>query len=166
MGGGGRASGRDRGYELVRVTRSRARVAEAALLLTAAAAAQRWVPMPRWSGVLGKPGAVPPELRGSAVGGIEVRAATLAEARVGSAVARASRRLPFEASCLAQATAGQVMLRRRREPGVVVVGLRPSVESEADWGAHAWLLGRRGALTGGPAAAGFTATTAFGVAES
>ena len=54
-----------------------------------------------------------------------------------------------------------MMLRRRGEPGVVVIGLRPS---DGEWDAHAWLLGRRGAITGGTAAAGFTATTVFEVA--
>ena len=54
------------------------------------------------------------------------------------------------------------MLRRRGEPGVVVIGLRPvQVDGVTDWQAHAWLLGRQGALTGGPAATGFTATTVF-----
>lgn len=150
---------------MLRTTRGRARVAEAAVLLCAATMAQRWVPMPRWSALLGRPGAVPETMRGAADRGIPVRAATPTEARVGSALARAQRRLPFEASCLAQATAGQVMLRRRGEPGTVVIGLRaPGDGAEGgDWDAHAWLLGRGGALTGGPAAAGFTATTVFGV---
>ncbi len=52
------------------------------------------------------------------------------------------------------------MLRRRGKPGVVVVGLR---STDGAWDAHAWLLGERGALTGGPAADGFTATTVFEV---
>jgi hypothetical protein len=155
--------GRERWALAVRRARGRARVAEAAVLLCAAAAAQRWVPMPRWSPVLGEPGGVPDAMRGPAGDGIPARAATTAEARVGSAIARANQRLPFEASCLAQATAGQVMLRRRHEPGVVVIGLRPPDPDESAWSAHAWLLGRDGALTGGPAAAGFTATTVFGI---
>lgn len=43
-----------------------------------------------------------------------------------------------------------------------MIGLRPDATNHTGtWSAHAWLLGRRGALTGGPAAAGFTATTVF-----
>jgi hypothetical protein len=60
---------------------------------------------------------------------------------------------------LAEAIAGQVLLRQFGEPGVVVIGLRPT--DAGPWDAHAWLLGRAGALTGGPAARGFTATTVF-----
>ena len=51
------------------------------------------------------------------------------------------------------------MLRQFHRPGVVVIGLR--VTEQPPWDAHAWLLGSRGALTGGPAARGFTATTVF-----
>jgi len=79
---------------------------------------------------------------------------------VAGAIRRASQLLPFEPTCLAQAGAGQMMLRRRHHPGVVVIGLR---RGEADWDAHAWLLGHAGALTGGPAARGFTPTTVFTV---
>ncbi len=52
------------------------------------------------------------------------------------------------------------MLRRRGKPGVVVIGLR---SADGEWDAHAWLLGERGALTGGIASEGFTATTVFEV---
>jgi hypothetical protein len=85
---------------------------------------------------------------------------------VAVALTRASRLIPFHPTCLAQATAGQVMLRRRGEPGVVVLGLRrPEIEGDGSaspaWGVHAWLVGTEGALTGGSAASGFTATSAF-----
>lgn len=74
--------------------------------------------------------------------------------------------MPWTPKCLAEATAGQLLLRQLGSPGVVVIGLRPGeAEPVASWDAHAWLLGRRGALTGGPAAAGFTATTVFQVAD-
>ena len=79
------------------------------------------------------------------------------------AVRRGSHWLPWSPTCLAEATAGQVMLRRRGGSGVVVIGLRKDPEDPATWQAHAWLLGGKGALTGGPAAAGFTATTVFEV---
>ena len=142
--------------------RGRARVAEAAGLLALAGAAQRWVPMVRWSALLGQHQGVPDSWLDRPITALPVRAASPTESRVAGAIRRGSRRLPWEPTCLAQATAGQIMLRRRGEPGVVVIGLRPvQVDGVTDWQAHAWLLGRQGALTGGPAATGFTATTVF-----
>jgi len=58
---------------------------------------------------------------------------------------------------------GVHQLRIRRRAGVVVIGLRPSETPGGEWDAHAWLLGACGALSGGPAARGFTATTMFEV---
>jgi len=139
----------------------RARVVEAAVLLTASSAAQRWIPMPRWSRVLGVATSVPDDWQGQRVEGLSTTAATLIEYRVASAVRRGARLLPWTPSCLAEAAAAQVMLSRRGTPGVVVVGLRLSPDTAGAWDTHAWLLGRQGALTGGPAAEGFSATTVF-----
>ena len=160
------------------------------------AVAQKWVPMRRWSGVLGEAGEVPGSWRGRTVRGIPERAGDDAERDVAVAVDRAMAHLPGTPSCLAQAFAGQVMLRRRGRGGVVVIGLRrgrddrdvaqadgadPGIDvapgsadrgtpparsdlmpaGQGQWDAHAWLLGSVGALTGGPAASGFTATTVF-----
>ena len=62
--------------------------------------------------------------------------------------------------------AGQVLLRRAGAAGVVVIGLRRTdTAASQQWDAHAWLLGARGALTGGPAASGFTATTVYEVPD-
>lgn len=141
--------------------RARARTLEALALVAASAAAQRWVPMPKWSAALGTAEGPPQQWRGQAVTVLPTRAADLGERRVAASVRRASQLLPFEPTCLAQASAGQIMLRRRGQPGTVVIGLRR--EDGEQWGAHAWLLGREGALTGGPAAAGFTATMVFRV---
>lgn len=141
--------------------RSRSRTVEALVLVGVAAAAQKWVPMPRWSPLLGRQAAVPDQWRGQAVETLPVAAGSLTESRVAGSVRRASQLLPWEPTCLAQATAGQIMLRRRGEPGQVVIGLRRPDDADRPWDAHAWLLGTRGALTGGPAAAGFTATTVF-----
>lgn len=142
----------------------RARVIEAMPLLVAAAAAQKWVPMTKWSGVLGDPGKVPPEWLGQRIEILPSRAGSERERQVADAVRSGVRWLPFEPTCLAQATAGQVMLKQFREPGVVVIGLRPNSDSPVGrWDAHAWLLGSNGALTGGPAARGFTATTVYEV---
>lgn len=133
-------------------------------LLSVAAAAQRWVAMPRWSRVIGRVGAVPSEWRGQRIEVLPLRWATAGERKVVKAIRSASRIVPWEPKCLAQATAGQVLLRQMRAPGVIVIGLRPGeAPAIGAWDAHAWLLGRHGALTGGSAARGFTATTVFEV---
>jgi hypothetical protein len=121
--------------------------------------------MRRWSPLLGVAGEVPPVWRGQSVRVIPERAAGPVETGVAFAIERALAHLPVAPSCLAQAFAGQLMLRRRGTSGIVVVGLRRAEGAPAGgaWEAHAWLLGRAGALAGGPAAAGFTATTVFEV---
>jgi hypothetical protein len=119
--------------------------------------------MTRWSAVLGHSASVPSSWSGRTIDRIPARAGDARERRVARAVERASQLLPGTPSCLAQATAGQVMLRCRHQAGVVVIGLRRPEDPTAEWDAHAWLLGRSGALAGGPAASGFTATTVFEV---
>lgn len=142
----------------------RARVVEAMALLLVAAAAQRWITMPRWSRVIGHVGAVPSEWRGQRIEVLPLRWASASERKVVKAVRSASRLVPWAPKCLAEATAGQVLLRQMGAPGVIVIGLRPGEAAAAGvWDAHAWLLGRHGALTGGSAARGFTATTVFEV---
>ncbi len=142
--------------------RGRARVAQAMALITATGVAQKVVPMTRWSRVIGEHAQVPRTWEATSEQAVPVRSADLDEERVRRAIRRASDRLPWTPSCLAQAAAGQIMLRRRGKPGVVVIGLRPA---EGEWDAHAWLLGARGALTGGLDAEGFTPTTVFEVPE-
>jgi hypothetical protein len=142
----------------------RVRVAEAMVLLGLALIAQRWLRMSRWSSVLGKATAVPSAWHGRPIEALPLGSATPTEAQAVKAVRSACRRVPWTPTCLAEATAGQLLLRQLRSPGVVVIGLRaPDGATSAGWDAHAWLLGRHGALTGGPAARGFTATTLFEV---
>jgi hypothetical protein len=139
-------------------------VVVAMVLLTVFGAAQRWVPMRWWSGVLGRAAAVPPAWLDQRIASLPVRAGSVAERQVLLAVRRAAQALPWSPTCLAEAAAGQVLLRGAGTAGVVVIGLRrtdPAVSAE--WDAHAWLLGTQGALTGGPAASGFTATTVYEV---
>lgn len=149
--------------------RGRARTAEAMALLSAASLAQRWIPMRYWSWVLGVAGPVPEPWLDQAVTKLPQRATPGLERQVANSVRRGAAALPWNPSCLAQAAAGQAMLRRRGHPAVVVIGLRPGpsgAEQARQWDAHAWLLGSRGALTGGPAATGFTATTVFEVSHA
>jgi len=142
----------------------RARVIEAMVLLTVASAAQRWMCMPKWSRVLGTATAVPAGWRGERIELLPLRWATPSERKVVKAVHSASRMVPWAPKCLAEAAAGQLMLRQLGSPGVVVIGIRPGEDtSTAAWDAHAWLLGHHGALTGGRAVRGFTATTVFEV---
>jgi len=141
------------------------RVVVAMVVLAATAVAQRFIPMPRWSGVLGRPTAVPEAWRASPVLSLPSRWDSLAERRAARAVRSAGRYLPWKPRCLPEATAAQVLLRTMRSPAVVVIGLRPPPQGDNHqmWEAHAWLVGRSGAITGGPAAQGFTATTVFEV---
>jgi hypothetical protein len=145
---------------LVARIRGKARTGQALALLVAATAAQRWVPMQRWSRIIGVPRPTPEEWRGRRVVAVRQGSGSVTERTVAASVRRASRALPWEPTCLAQATAAQIMLRRRGTSGVLVIGLRAG---DDQWDAHAWLLGTRGALTGGPAATGFTPTTVFEV---
>lgn len=138
----------------------RARVAQAMVLIAGAGVAQRWLLMPRWSTIIGDHAPVPADW--AREGSLPLRSADLVEDRVRRAILSGSRHLPWTPTCLAEATAGQMMLRTRGTAGVVVIGLRRA-DSGDIWDAHAWLLGARGAITGGQAADGFTATTVFEV---
>lgn len=86
---------------------------------------------------------------------------------VAVALLSARRRLPYEPRCLDLTLAGQTMLRLRGLPGTVVIGLAPGdagprVDGSAGrWGAHAWLVGGTGVVTGGDEAAGHTGVTGF-----
>jgi hypothetical protein len=121
--------------------------------------------MPRWAFLLGSAHEVPEDWGHNPVGALPVQAATPVERQVAVAARRASSRLHGEPSCLAEALAAQLMLRRRGEPGVVVIGLRRrAVEGPREQcDAHAWLLGREGALIGAGAARGFTPATLYTV---
>lgn len=150
---------------LAQRTVGRARTLEALLLLVAVEAARRAVPMRHWSSVIGRPRAVPGAWHGQAVERLgRAGPAERAERVVADAVRRAGRRLPWQPTCLAEAVAGQVMLRRRHRAGVVVIGLRPGAP-RAPHGSrtppHAWLLGPTGPLLGVAASAGFTPVTVF-----
>jgi hypothetical protein len=182
---GPRQAGADaRGNRRRRLMAHRIRVAVSMVLLTVTAAAQRFVAMPRWSAVLGRPAAVPDAWRSSPVISLPSRWDSPAELQAARAVHAAGRHLPWKPKCLAEAATAQLLLRAMGSPAVVVIGLRPPpttvdapssnhgaplpnggtpAEQPAPWEAHAWLVGRSGAITGGPAARGFTPTTVFEV---
>jgi hypothetical protein len=141
------------------------------ILLTFTSLLQAWVPFKRWSGILGNVTPVPVEWLGKTTPRLPRRAANSTEQKVAYLVSRASEKLFWEPSCLAQATAAQMLLRRHHSGGVVVIGLRKkaaepsSGPAKDEWMAHAWLLGQEGALSGGAAAEGFIATTLFSVPQ-
>ncbi|MCL2541509.1 MAG: lasso peptide biosynthesis B2 protein [Nocardioidaceae bacterium] len=131
--------------------RRRLRVLEALTLVALARLLRRRVPMRRWSFLLGATG---PALAGTSgelppVG---------VEARVARAVGSAARRTG--ANCLEQAVAASLMLRVRRRPGAVVIGLDRTDPAGVP---HAWLVGGSGAvLTGGETMGDFRAVSQFG----
>jgi hypothetical protein len=129
-------------------------------LLTAAGVATRAVPIRRWSGLLGQPAPLPEHWADEPSPQQRPAPATPAEYRVARSIARASRLLPWTPSCLDQALAAQVLLRRAGTPGTVVIGVRRD-DSGAE--THAWVLGQAGPLTGGPAGEDYTPTAVFTV---
>jgi len=79
--------------------------------------------------------------------------------RIGRAIARAARRVPFRAMCLQQAFAALLMLRRRGLAATVHFGL---LRDGSELKAHAWSRCGEVAVTGVAAASGFTPIVAFG----
>lgn len=130
------------------------RVVEATVLLVGATILRKTIPMKRWSTLLGSPTEPTPPL-------VELAKEPLTgrDADVASAIQVARHILPYQPNCLDQATAAQLMLRFRGQPGSVIIGLEPA----NDWKAHAWLIGRSGTVVGGDVSDRFTPATAFRV---
>lgn len=86
--------------------------------------------------------------------------------RIGRAVERAARHLPWSARCLPQAIAAKAMLHRRGIASTMHFGMCLS-DASADpspdrrMQAHAWLTIGETAVVGGPASAGFTVLARF-----
>jgi len=76
------------------------------------------------------------------------------------AVRTAGRYTPWESKCLAQAMAAKMMLKRRRFPTTLYLGLLK--EGEKGLSAHAWLRCGDLVLTGAPVHRQFTVVAAFG----
>lgn len=144
-----------------RIWRHRARVAEAMVLLVSATAVRRVVPMPRWSRVLGEPLSVselPFDPREPAMSQFP---SSFGERRIALAVRSAERRLPYDPRCLDSATAGQIMMRRRSNPGIVIIGLLGAGAEGQSRRAHAWLVGESGGVTGGSEAQDYAPVSCF-----
>ncbi len=70
------------------------------------------------------------------------------EAReIGQAIERASAHTPWKSACLAQAVAGKLMLKRRRIPSRLHLGMRRDEAGKLQ--AHAWLESGNEVLVGG-----------------
>ena len=78
--------------------------------------------------------------------------------RIGRAIARAARHVPFRAVCLQQAFAALLMLRRRGLAATVHLGL---IREDSELKAHAWSHCGEVPVTGVAVAAGFAPIAAF-----
>lgn len=74
--------------------------------------------------------------------------------RIGRAVLTASRHVPWQAACLAQALAAMTMLRLRGMRSVMHLGAR--IEEDGKLAAHAWLTSGDRVITGGRGLDGYT----------
>ncbi|AEB08804.1 lasso peptide biosynthesis B2 protein [Desulfobacca acetoxidans] len=124
---------------------------EAAFWLGIARLAILILPFRRIAPVLGRHMATSPEESGMAP-------VALLD-RISWAVATASRHLPWDCRCLAQAIAGKAMLKRRGVSSTLYLGL--AKEGEAQLQAHAWLRCGERILTGRRGMAGFTIIATF-----
>lgn len=123
---------------------------EALVLVLVARVLRAWVPMRRWSRVLGPTQPPTANARPDAPEGTE--------AAVAAAVASATRKAG--GNCLEQAFAASLMLRLRGERGVVVIGLDRADPASAP---HAWLVGRSGrVVVGGDVTDRFVPVSQFG----
>lgn len=79
--------------------------------------------------------------------------------RISWSVNTASRHLPWECKCLAQALAGKAMLKRRGVSSTLYLGLAKNAAAQLQ--AHAWLRCGPRILTGGQGMADFTVISTF-----
>lgn len=126
-----------------------ARAAEAAALFHGFRLALRVVPFRRFQGLLGTPG--PRDARPEAPPAPAPGALAVARA-----IHRAAKAHPD--TCLAQALAGRVMLRRRGLPSTVSLGAR---RGDGDFAFHAWLRSGGVLLTAGGGPDHFTVLSTF-----
>lgn len=80
--------------------------------------------------------------------------------RVGRAVLTASRHVPWQAACLAQALAAKTMLALRGTRSVMHLGAR--FDEDGELAAHAWLSCGDRLVTGGSGLAGYTPLISLG----
>ena len=84
--------------------------------------------------------------------------------KVGRALGKVVRHLPFRARCLPQAMAAQWILRRRGVPSKLFFGVRRSTEEQGSLEFHAWLTAGGECVVGGHEVESFTVFPPFGAA--
>jgi len=136
---------------LARSPAERGCLLEAACWLGLARLAILVLPFRRLAPFLGKQMGQSPAEAGAAPGALLER--------ISWAVAAASRHLPWECKCLAQALAGKAMLRRRGVSSTLYLGLAKDGADQLQ--AHAWLRCGERILTGQRSMAGFTVIATF-----
>ncbi len=94
--------------------------------------------------------------------GTQVGEAHLQHARlIGQAVHSAANNTPWESVCLPQAVAGQWMLKRRRIPATLYLGVAKDEAKQEKLAAHAWLRCGDIILTGASGHRQFTVVATF-----
>ncbi|MBF0406246.1 MAG: lasso peptide biosynthesis B2 protein [Candidatus Riflebacteria bacterium] len=81
--------------------------------------------------------------------------------KIGRMTRTAARYTPWESVCLPQAVAAKIMLRRRRIPGTLYLGLAKGKYGESAMEAHAWLRCGEAVLTGAPGHQRYTVVAMF-----
>jgi hypothetical protein len=138
---------------------------EALFFLSLVALLRRSVPMRVWSRVIGvprKPEATTAGVLGSVPHDVDAGRTESAERLVRRAIGRADLIMGEPFTCLEKASAGLMMLRRRRCSSMVVIGLmRPESQKDRPWEAHAWLETSTGVIIGGEGVDTFKPVTLF-----
>lgn len=121
------------------------RLAEAVVSVSIATFVVKLIPYRYWGRFVG-------ELGGSVPPHVDEHKVRMAK-DIGKAVKAATGRLPFEAVCLPQALAASWMMRWRKIPGVLYLGIRKSDDgkegSSDSMDLHAWLESGSQDITGG-----------------
>lgn len=100
-------------------------------------------PFNRWEAWLGR------RIRPDAPGPAPISAAdALRSRRAGRAVDQAARYLPLELKCLPRAMALQWMLKRRRIPARLLIGVLPASERGSTDDLHAWVVAGKETVIG------------------
>ena len=93
------------------------------------------------------------------IGDIELSRYAGAVARVQHALLAASPHTPWSSNCFAQAIAGKLMLRRRRVPSTIYLGIRRKGCQNLE--AHAWLNAGETTVCGGTETAPFSIIASY-----
>jgi hypothetical protein len=131
--------------------RAKLMLAEAALMTSLASLALLLLPFRRLAPWLGRHMEVSPESQSAA------EQQTVQHVR--SAIRVASRHLPWQPQCLAQAIAGTTMLRIRHIDGTVYLGL--AKDGDREIAAHAWLRSGSTIVTGAQGSSGHSVVSTF-----